>query len=171
MFASKRWRRSITAIYLFCLYASLGIARSVAEYLRTQNLLRLTVSALFSLVLPAVLLWRFSVTGRQRMLRRVMLLLILLAAAFILSHTPEERLHFLTYGLLGWLFSWTLEEQQVSLFWPLLFVWLAGTGDELIQGLLPNRVFDLRDILFNGIAGAAGIAIFATGRAKTWQAK
>lgn len=67
------------------------------------------------------------------------------------------------YSLLGWLLAWSLEEKKVSPLLPLLLAWLAGTGDELIQGLLPDRVFDLRDILFNGLAGTAGTALFATG--------
>ncbi len=157
---SFQLRSSIIAAYLFCLYASLGIARPAVEYLRAKNLLRLTVLALFTLALPAVLRWRAAAAGRTKMLLRLTLVALLLTAAFVLANTPEERLHFLTYSLLGWLFAWSLEEKKVS---PLLLVWLAGTGDELIQGLLPNRVFDLRDILFNGLAGTAGTALFATG--------
>jgi hypothetical protein len=160
---SFRLRSSITALYLFCLYASLGVARPAAEYLRAKNLLRLTVLALFMLALPAVLRWRAAASGRTKMLLRLTLIVLLLTAAFLLAKTPEERLHFLTYGLLGWLIAWSLEEKKVSPLLPLLLIWTAGTGDELIQGLLPDRVFDLRDILFNGLAGTAGIALFATG--------
>lgn len=159
---SFQLRSSITAAYLFCLYASLGIARPAAEYLRARNLLRLTVLALFTLALPAVLRWRAAAAGRTKMLQRLTLAALLLTAAFVLAKTPEERLHFLTYSLLGWLLAWSLEE-KVSPLLPLLLVWLAGTGDELIQGWLPDRVFDLRDILFNGLAGTVGTALFATG--------
>jgi competence protein ComEC len=35
-------------------------------------------------------------------------------------------------------------------------VWMVGLGDELIQAVLPNRVYDVRDILLNGLAGMAG---------------
>ncbi len=47
-----------------------------------------------------------------------------------------------------------------------------GVLDELIQGVLPGRVFDPRDILFNVLAGLlAVVAIFALrwarGRAET----
>lgn len=158
-----RLRISIAAAYLLSLYATLGIARPVAEYLRAHNLLRLTVAILFAIAISTVLAWRFTVAGRKKILLRLVLAALVTAAAFFLAHTPEERLHFLTYGLLGWLISWSFENKATSLLLPLLLVWLAGTGDELIQALLPSRLFDLRDILFNGIAGTAGIALFSTG--------
>ncbi|MBW1751335.1 MAG: VanZ family protein, partial [Deltaproteobacteria bacterium] len=45
--------------------------------------------------------------------------------------------------------------------------WLAGGVDELIQWWLPVRVFDVRDIIFNGVAGMLGVALFATGSLKS----
>ena len=35
---------------------------------------------------------------------------------------------------------------------------LAGVVDELIQGVLPSRVYDIRDIYFNSVAGIGGVA-------------
>jgi glycopeptide antibiotics resistance protein len=52
---------------------------------------------------------------------------------------------------------------------PCLLVWLAGGIDELIQWWLPNRVFDVRDIVFNGTAGMAGVALFGTGRQESTE--
>jgi len=39
----------------------------------------------------------------------------------------------------------------------------AATGyvDEAIQYFLPNRVYDLRDVGFNALAGFGGIVVFA----------
>jgi hypothetical protein len=158
-----QFRVGITVAYLLCLYATLGVVRPLAEYLREKSLLRLTVLALFTLTFPAILCWRAAVVGRKQMLRRIGLIVLLVVAAFFLTKTPEEQLHFFTYGLFGWLLAWSFEDKPVCLFQSLLLIWLAGTGDELIQALLPSRVFDLRDILFNGIAGTAGIAVFNTG--------
>ncbi len=168
---SIRLRTTVTIVYLLCIYTTLGIVRPAAEFLRTQGVLAATISVLFALFIPAVLTWRYRTSGRSRLLLRICLILILLTITFFLSGLPEERLHFLTYGLLGWLISWTFEAAASSkkfyteaAGWLLscLLVWLAGVGDELIQWLLPMRVFDLRDIVFNGMAGMAGIAIFAT---------
>jgi VanZ family protein len=161
-------RAAITGAYLLCLYASAGIARPAVEHLRASNLLRLTVAVLFTAALPMAFGWRRKAAGWRRMLLRAGIVVLLLAAAHFLTKTPEEKLHFLAFGLLGWLMSWSLENKSASLFLPVVCVWLAGIGDELLQGLLqgllPGRIFDLRDILFNGIGGTAGAAMFATGR-------
>jgi len=68
------------------------------------------------------------------------------------------------YSILGWLLGWALASSGK---WPawwwggVLLAWLIGYGDEMIQWFLPNRVFDVRDILLNGIAGMVGLVIFA----------
>jgi hypothetical protein len=73
---------------------------------------------------------------------------------------PEERLHFLQYGLMA-----VLARRAVA---PRLHGWAqylaavglaaaAGWGDELLQAILPGRVYDLRDVLIN--ASAAGLAM------------
>ncbi len=104
------------------------------------------------------------------MVLRVVLITSLLALALFMDGMPEERLHFLTYGLLGWMICWSVEATENNSLWsrtgwllPCLLVWLAGGTDELIQWWLPVRVFDVRDILFNGGGGMLGIALFATG--------
>ena len=74
--------------------------------------------------------------------------------------TPAEIVHLLEYGGLGYLIGWAT---RVSRFvsWPTLgcfvLVTLAGSGDEAIQYLLPNRYFEMRDILLNTWCGAAGL--------------
>ncbi|MEA2114970.1 MAG: VanZ family protein [Thermodesulfobacteriota bacterium] len=125
--------------------------------------------------LPA-LRWRYATTAKNRMFLRVVLIMALLLIALFMPGLPEERLHFLTYGLLGWLICWSVEamEENENSLWsrtgwllPCLLVWLAGGIDELIQWWLPVRVFDVRDIIFNGVAGMLGIATFATGSLKS----
>ncbi len=74
---------------------------------------------------------------------------------------PEERLHFLQYGLMA-----VLARRAVA---PRVGGWrqylaaiaiasAAGWGDELIQGLLPDRYYDLRDVLINALAAALAMA-------------
>ncbi len=108
------------------------------------------------------------------MILRYVLITSLLLVALFMQGLPEERLHFLTYGLLGWLICWSVEAMDKKSIWhtagwlfPCLLVWLAGAVDELIQWWLPVRVFDVRDIVFNGTAGMLGIGLFATGSRKS----
>jgi VanZ family protein len=132
--------------------------------------------------MPLALFWRYRAITQKQFILRIFLIIFLLCSAFLISALPEERLHFLTYGLAGWLLCWSLEAWLVKIYsakpsekmnllmaWllPCFLVWLAGGVDELIQWWLPNRVFDIRDIIFNGTAGMTGIALFATGSRKS----
>ena len=46
---------------------------------------------------------------------------------------------------------------------------LLGCIDEGIQAILPNRVYDIRDVGFNAAAGLMSMAaILALGRARRW---
>ncbi len=83
-------------------------------------------------------------------------------AAFTL--TAAERLHFLYYGLLGYL---ALRALAIDL--PRRQAWYAsvalaaavGLGDELIQGVLSNRFFEWKDVLINALAGVLAVAACA----------
>ena len=172
--ASPRRRRALTVTYLLFIYATLGIVRPIAEQLRAAGLLRSSVTLLFMVCSLLALTWRYTATDRIRLGLRVVLISSLLAIALFMPGLPEERLHFLTYGLLGWMICWSVEAGESNSLWatgrwllPCLLVWLAGGIDELIQWWLPGRVFDLRDILFNGGAGTLGIGLFATGSRKS----
>ena len=76
---------------------------------------------------------------------------------------PIERIHFIEYGLLSF-FLFQALKHVIQMPWSYGATFLAtsavGVVDELIQGLIPNRVYDLRDIGINVWAGALGIAIF-----------
>ena len=166
-----RTRRTITLAYLLLIYSTLAIVRPIAEFLRSSGILQMTVLLLFGVAILLILSWRFKKTDKTKMAVRCALLVLLAAGAATVHALPEERIHFITYGLLGWLVSWCFEnteqpQNQLLRNWllPCLLVWLAGTVDELIQWWLPMRVFDVRDIVFNGVAAMNGLALFATGR-------
>lgn len=72
-------------------------------------------------------------------------------AIFKLIPLPIERIHFIEYGILGWLSYWAGSKKAF------LYVVTIGIIDELIQGILPNRYFDIRDIFMNVIGGCIGI--------------
>lgn len=87
--------------------------------------------------------------------------LLLLGGAIAMSlDVPEERLHFLEYGILGCLVLKAMEGGwRLPFLSSFVFVSIVGGGDEAIQWLLPNRVGDLRDVLMNSFGGVLGIAI------------
>ncbi len=93
---------------------------------------------------------------------------ILLYVGYEIYHMkwPAERIHFIEYGLLG-IVAYLIFRRDFIPFFSLLLatllVTLAGWGDETIQYFLPSRVYDLRDVAFNGIGGLLGALLLAAG--------
>ncbi|MBI4436934.1 MAG: VanZ family protein [Candidatus Omnitrophica bacterium] len=97
---------------------------------------------------------------------------LMLAGIFLVSMSclkrPVERIHFIEYGLLSF-FLFRFLRHSVKVPWSygltLVGTFLIGVVDEILQGFLPNRVFDLRDIWINAWAGGLGVvclSIFLT---------
>ncbi|MBP1644251.1 MAG: hypothetical protein H6Q03_2920, partial [Acidobacteria bacterium] len=150
----RRWWR-ISWAYVAAIYLSLYPLQFALDFLRTRNLLRLSLAAL-ALVLAGVAV---RVLARRRAGRREWLVLVLVGATYVLAamRMPivQERLHLAEYGGLALAFRRALALGAAGL------AALAGLVDELIQGVLPNRQYDLRDVGFN--AGAAVLALVAAG--------
>ncbi|MFQ5526556.1 MAG: VanZ family protein [Thermoanaerobaculia bacterium] len=166
------WLASLALIVL--IYATLYFVRGPVEFLRERNLLRLAVLAAFaSAAVPVLwLLWRHRPGPREGVVIGIF------AAVFFglltLTSRPEEKLHFLEYGLLAGMLHTACRlraarlggdrsgaELAVALQAAVLAA-LAGVGDELIQAVLPNRFFDVRDIVFNVVASLVVVAALAT---------
>jgi len=160
---------------LLLIFSSLYIARPVTNWLRDANLLRLAVVGSF--VLAAA--WIGLVLLRSRPGWRTWVILSAIAAGYVILLSrfklPEERLHFLEYGIVGGLVFAALFERQKNKgdtsggtsgrrgpLWPAVGAFLitgaAGWVDEGIQEILPNRFYDLRDVAMNAAGGALAIA-------------
>lgn len=92
--------------------------------------------------------------------------LAILACAYVLGlnrlKLPIERLHFIEYGLLGLLIFRALRHKirNKSIYlWSGIAVFCLGFLDEGIQYLLPNRVYQTRDVMVNGLAGVLGLLL------------
>ena len=147
-------------LYVSFLYISLPFMRPLVLFLyRTlgKDALGLYVNFIMAGAALAIVLWSFkALEGYGRPLK--ILLIFLVAALVVYSvETPEERLHFLQYGLLGWLVWRSSAGTSYPFLLSFTIVSLIGGGDEFIQWLLPNRVGDLRDVMFNGGGGLLGI--------------
>lgn len=80
----------------------------------------------------------------------------LYGCAIYIIDLPEEQVHFIEYGILSGLIYIALSHNvhNISIYFLCTFIVFAfGAIDEVIQWILPNRVFDIRDIIMNGIAG------------------
>lgn len=86
-------------------------------------------------------------------------LLLIAAVAIIISvlDRPEERLHFVTFGLYGFFTSALFTSR--SLLIALTLVCLFAGLDELYQWWLPDRVGDWCDVAMNVLAGGIGLVL------------
>lgn len=165
---SKRERRlwGWLGIVLIGIYATLGQTPKFAAFLRDRGELRdTTFFILFvGLSLIAILFIRRR-PGRAEIAVGVGILAVYLTA-WLRIGTLEERTHLFEYGLVAALVHEALLERQANgwrgpppALLALIIAILLGWLDEGIQSLLPNRVYDVRDVVFNAVA--AGLIIGA----------
>ena len=167
LFSSRRERRLWlwTLAVLMAIYATLGLAPMLAEVLRERGWLPAAVAC--GLVLVGMTIVTQGLQVRPGGVEIAVGLGI--AAAYLLMVArlmagQEERTHLMEYGVVGVFVYEALVERarqgrRVPL--PPLIAVLAtaalGLLDEGIQAVLPNRVFDPRDILFNVLAGTTAV--------------
>jgi len=97
---------------------------------------------------------------------KVLLMLGLLTVALLFAwkiRLPQVRMHILMYAVVGWLASRDAMRQErtwkkIVLAW--LFAASAGILEELLQRLLPYRVFDISDIIFNLEVATLGVMLY-----------
>ena len=74
----------------------------------------------------------------------------------------EEKIHFFEYGVLGFLIYRALIVDvrgfRVYIF-TLILGFMLGWIDEIIQRMLPNRYYEFRDVMMNGVGVLMAIAI------------
>jgi hypothetical protein len=158
-----------TAIVLTTIYATLAVSYSVSSYLRDQGLLEATFG--IGMVLTATTILLFGVRKGHNMATLGMTSGILAVYMLVLVRIeiPEERSHIIEYSVLAaFIYMALLERKQNGghMFSPpliaILATALAGLLDEVLQYMLPERVFDMRDILFNCAAALMAVVSIMT---------
>jgi len=167
--AKKRW--AVAVGYVCLIYATLSVVGRPLRFLRDHNALRLSLAALYA-TCAASILFLFARRRITQVWRYAALLglfgLYLLSAQLV--QTPEEELHFLEYGLVGVFFLRPLADAY-DWSWrtygkAFLLATAAGWIDELLQGLLPNRHYDMRDVGLNALSILLGLAVYALYRTR-----
>lgn len=148
---------SVAALSIPCLSAfGAPLRRWIA-----QTLGGVTITWIISLLLislsAAAIRW-LAVQSQNRNWSILILTTIALGIAFtsITLQLPrtEERLHFVVFGLFGFL---SKRLHPIGLTIIIILTWSGG--DELFQGWLADRVGDWRDVGMNIIASTMGISI------------
>jgi len=167
-FSSKREKRLwlYTIAVLISIYSTLGVVRPLAELLRKHDLLEISfIVGCFMVVLTILTqgLKKRPSKGEIGVMIGVSAVYILM---FVRMSIPEERTHLIEYSIVAILVYEALNERKKQIrsrYSPALIAifitTLAGIIDEVIQAILPNRIFDPLDILFNIIAGLMAIGM------------
>ncbi|MEQ8388781.1 MAG: VanZ family protein [Alphaproteobacteria bacterium] len=129
---------------------------------RAEDLFAWLVTLLAVVLVTALAI---GLARQRRLMARHLLFLPLIvlafaALAFSLDASPVESLHLAQYGVLALLILRALSHRLRNLSaYPLaaLLAGLVGFGDELVQWVLPQRFWDLRDIWLNFLGGALAL--------------
>lgn len=178
-FSSRRERRlwGWTLTVVAAIYSTLGLAATLAGFLRNRGLL----DDLFvlGLILIGAAILAQGLTWRPRGIEIVVTLGIVATYLLVFARMaiPEERTHLIEYGVVAVFINEALTERAsqgrhvpVPALLAVLATAMVGLLDECIQAFLPNRVFDYRDFLFNGLAAVMAVAAsVALAWARRWR--
>jgi len=151
-------------LYVTVVYLSSPFTPAVAEALEASPTGRalLTVIPLLAVAALVLLAGRFG-DGRRRRVRIGPWLMIVGLYAAVWSGLCEravEGVHLAQYGLMSLLAVRALRgtaPQAVAYGGGVLLTVAASWGNELIQSMLPNRVYDLRDVALDGLSAVLGV--------------
>ena len=161
------------------IYSTLGLARPLAGVLRELGLLE----ALFMLGMLLVGAAILTQGLKTRPGGAEICVALGVAAVYLLLFarvaTPEERTHLIEYGVVAVFIYEALGERAshgrrvpVPALLAVLAASLVGVLDENIQALLPNRAYDIRDVLFNVLAALMAVAASAAlAWARRWRSR
>ncbi|MEA3490177.1 MAG: VanZ family protein [Candidatus Omnitrophota bacterium] len=158
----------VIAVYLLCIYATLGIAPRVWDSLDAFMGGKAMILVYIPAALSFIALVAFMVfVKKEKLPDRYFMLLIFVAIFFelnLLAVRPVEKVHLLEYGGLSFLLYNALKvdfdrfDVKLYLLGGVVCV-AAGFLDEVIQLFLPGRFFDWRDVLFNGASGITAFLV------------
>lgn len=159
MFPREKRLWIAAATCLAAIYAAIFFARQIVDFLRARGELRWVVLGVFAAA-AAIVLWRVLRSGPGwREIAAVGACGVLYALVLSRLERHEERLHLLEYGLFAGLVEAALRERGSR--WAgaiaIVVTLAAGWLDEGIQGLVPGRIYDLRDVGFNLTAGILAV--------------
>ena len=151
----------VTLTYLAAIYLTLPIARDIVGILRKKHIFPIGIYLLFVLGGATALAAMVFIFKVRRLAAYAQLAALAGALGLFIAdlEVAEERFHFIQYSLLALGFFCSLSATRKGsalVLATFACTALAGVLDEVIQYFLPSRVFDLRDIGFNALAGAAG---------------
>lgn len=170
LFASLRERRlwAWALAVVVGIFSTLGLARTLADELRNRDLLDTTFAWGALMILAAVVALGLKIRPGGAEIGIALGAIAVYLMVFLRMGIPEERTHLIEYSVLAVFIYEALKERagqgrRVPAPAVLAFAATAavGTFDEVIQAVLPSRVFDPIDIGFNVLAGFMAVTVSA----------
>lgn len=158
----KYWAGVIA--WLTLIYSTLYVMRPVCTFLKATTPFGVLVNTLLTALLGLVALNFFirSIPYRPLSVFIFIAVTAAYAAGLLMIRNPEEKIHFIEYGILAFLVFRALETDVCpAAAYGLSFLLTAVFGwvDEGIQHLLPNRFYQLEDVLLNAVSGLLALLL------------
>ena len=165
-FTSKRERRLWlwALLVVVTIYSTLGLAGTLSDVLRDRGMFDSFFILGFFLLLAVVAIQGLTTRPGIAEVGVFVGIVAVYFMVFARMGIPEERTHLFEYSLVAILIYQALVERRkngrnISVPWLIAIAATALLGwiDEGIQPSLPNRVYDIRDVGFNALAGLMAI--------------
>lgn len=158
----------ITIFVSLFIIVSASFASQVIEFIQSYIGDKRVTTLIGLMMIVVCLLFLIFVTKKRIHVIKTPALILVLIIGLILAWQvkyPAEKVHYLEYGVLGWLAARDLirvniTRKKSAIILAAFFCIAIGIVDELFQRILPYRVYDVRDIAFNGIGGILGIILY-----------
>jgi len=160
-------RTKVYLSWLWVVLCSLAIflivplARTIQDFVRRYfgrslfgySVIAITVISFVALVY--VLFFRLKVRSPSNYIWLTAVAFLYIYYTHRLWRAPEEAVHFLEYGLLGYFLfrSLSFSIRDRTIYFTAFFIGsLVGIFDEILQWIVPGRLWDVRDVMLNGFA-------------------
>ncbi len=150
--------------WVACIYSTLYIVRPICTFLKETLPFSLFINILMGVLLTCLVIGLWSKARVKQTSSYVILAMVLSAYiyGFVTIPYPEEKIHFIEYGVLAFLSYKAIHlDLQKPLAYGAAFLLTSVLGwvDEGIQYLLPNRYYQIEDVILNCISGILGLLL------------
>jgi len=151
-------------LWSLAIFTTIPFARDIQKFVyATSGKGFFTYAVLFITgIVMLLLLFRLRIKNKEQYFWILLSGSLYSYLTIMLRKHPEEAVHLIEYGVLGYLLFRALSnhvQDRTVYITSVLFVSLVGLMDEFIQWMMPERFWGLRDIGINALAG--GIIMLA----------
>ena len=146
------------------IYATVGLAQSLADSLLERGLLDDFFGFSFLLIIAAIVLQGIKVRPTGKEIGIIIGIAAIYLLVFVRILSPAERSHLIEYSIISLLIHEALLERvkngkpvPYAALVAIILTTLAGVLDECIQFFVPGRHFDSFDILFDFLAALMAV--------------